>query len=122
MGFLYPAYPAHILFFWVSGYLYVRGKKVTSLEFIGLFLTNLYIYLQAYTKNPFTLTLVVILIDAIIVSKKRTNFQLSKLYKAITNSLFLVLPTFTVWFVNYAPMNILVYVNNLVNGRVLYAR
>lgn len=120
MGFLYPSHPEHIFFFWTSAYLVLRGRSIKYGEIVFLSAINFYLYKNALTKDPFFLTLIILLIAILL--KLKPNALSNKIYKFVSNCSFLVLPIITYLFVYKFPINNIYFlVDKWTSGRVALA-
>lgn len=119
LGFLYPSHPAHLFFFWVSSYVVLKNKNIKYIELLILLVFDFYFYVNTFTKDPFVLTIILILFTLIL--KLKPNFLDNRTYIYISNISFIVFPLLTLVFLYKAPSSWLLLINRLTNGRVMYA-
>lgn len=121
MGFLYPSHPAHMFFYWVSSYLLLRRNHISYVELFTLFILNILLYRESVTKNPFYLTIFVIIVSLIIKNGSDNKGELNRWYVRFSNLIFVISPLITLWFIYKSPSSLFNYVNNFINGRLVLA-
>ena len=59
LGFNYVSFASQRMFFALCSYLMFRGKKITYMELLALFLATIYMYQQTSTSSPFYLSILI---------------------------------------------------------------
>ena len=60
LGFNYVSFASQRMFFAVCSYLMFRGKKISYMELLALFLATIYMYQQTSTSSPFYLSILIL--------------------------------------------------------------
>ena len=60
LGFNYVSFASQRLFFALCSYLMFRGKKISYMELLALFLATIYMYQQTSTSSPFYLSILML--------------------------------------------------------------
>lgn len=119
LGFNYVSFASQRMFFALCSYLMFRGKKITYIELLALFLATIYMYQQTSTSSPFYLSILILtyaLFSLKIIKKGLIieNFWLKK----IANYGFILALIITLYFCFYSSGNLFHLVDQFTHNRL----
>ena len=119
LGFNYVSFASQRLFFALCTYLMFRGKRISYLELLALFLATIYMYQQTSTTSPFYLSILILtyVLFSIKIFKKEfiiENFWLKK----IANYGFILALIITLYFCFYSSGNLFHLVDQFTHNRL----
>ena len=119
LGFNYVSFASQRMFFALCSYLMFRGKKITYMELLALFLATIYMYQQTSTTSPFYLSILILtyVLFSIKIFKKEfiiENFWLKK----IANYGFILALIITLYFCFYSSGNLFHLVDQFTHNRL----
>lgn len=90
LGFLYCTYPAHLLFFMVVSFSFLRDGKLNIFEYLAIILVDIYLYVMTDARNACGLVILYLILLLIISHIKVSGFFDYKLIRYFTKSLFFI--------------------------------
>lgn len=118
LGFGYATFLPQLFFFCSLVYIQLRKKMLTFIEVLVIVILDIYLYRISDTRNPFVLTLVLVVLTMLINRSSRFEQLFIKISPLFT-PIFLVTALFSYYFSkNYGNNGFSIIVNNLLSGRL----
>lgn len=122
LGFLYPTPGSHFVLYTILMWLYIRKNKIKWIEIVLAVTAAVFMYIKTDTRSPFMLSMLVILAGVIL----KYSEVLRRYHKCYSFIVIAAVPTACLMFfiLTYKfnwDNEIIVKINNIINGRIYLA-
>lgn len=119
LGFNYVSFASQRMFFALCSYLMFRGKKITYMELLALFLATIYMYQQTSTSSPFYLSILILTYALFSLKIIKKGFIIENFWlKKIANYGFILALIITLYFCFYSSGNLFHLVDQFTHNRL----
>lgn len=119
LGFNYVSFASQRMFFALCSYLMFRGKKITYMELLALFLATIYMYQQTSTSSPFYLSILILTYALFSLKIFKKEFIIENFWlKKIANYGFILALIITLYFCFYSSGNLFHLVDQFTHNRL----
>lgn len=119
LGFNYVSFASQRMFFALCSYLMFRGKKITYMELLALFLATIYMYQQTSTSSPFYLSILILTYALFSLKIIKKDFIIENFWlKKIANYGFILALIITLYFCFYSSGNLFHLVDQFTHNRL----
>lgn len=119
LGFNYVSFASQRMFFALCSYLMFRGKKITCMELLALFLATIYMYQQTSTSSPFYLSILILTYALFSLKIIKKGFIIENFWlKKIVNYGFILALIITLYFCFYSSGNLFHLVDQFTHNRL----
>ena len=119
LGFNYVSFASQRMFFAVCSYLMFRGKKISYMELLALFLATIYMYQQTSTSSPFYLSILILTYALLSIKIFKKEFIIGNfLSKALAQYGFIVALAVILYFCFYSSGNLFHLVDQFTHNRL----
>ncbi|MFT8882774.1 MAG: hypothetical protein ABF975_02025 [Liquorilactobacillus hordei] len=118
LGFSYSTFPAHLFLYLTLMYIFLKKGNISLWVSILILVVNGYIFQMTNTKNPFILTIFAIILTRISNKMMFVRNIINKLALISFPLCSFIVVWLSVEYTKFGNNPVLVYINNLVTGRV----
>ena len=119
LGFNYVSFASQRMFFAVCSYLMFRGKKISYMELLALFLATIYMYQQTSTSSPFYLSILILTYALLSIKIFKKEFIIGNFWsKALAQYGFIVALAVILYFCFYSSGNLFHLVDQFTHNRL----
>lgn len=119
LGFNYVSFASQRMFFALCSYLMFRGKKITYMELLALFLATIYMYQQTSTSSPFYLSILILTYALFSLKIIKKGFIIENFWlKKNANYGFILALIITLYFCFYSSGNLFHLVDQFTHNRL----
>ena len=119
LGFNYVSFASQRMFFAVCSYLMFRGKKISYMELLALFLATIYMYQQTSTSSPFYLSILILTYALFSIKIFKKEFIIGNFWsKEFAHYGFIVALAIILYFCFYSSGNLFHFVDKFTHNRL----
>lgn len=119
LGFNYVSFASQRLFFALCSYLMYRGKKISYLELLALFLATIYMYQQTSTSSPFYLSILILTYALFSIKIFKKELIIGNFWtKALAQNAFIIALVIILYFCFYSSGNLFHLVDQFTHNRL----
>ena len=119
LGFNYVSFASQRMFFALCSYLMYRGKKISYMELLALFLATIYMYQQTSTSSPFYLSILILTYALFSIKIFKKEFIIGNFWsKEFAHYGFIVALAIILYFCFYSSGNLFHFVDKFTHNRL----
>ena len=119
LGFNYVSFASQRMFFALCSYLMYRGKKISYMELLALFLATIYMYQQTSTSSPFYLSILILTYALFSIKIFKKEFIIGNFWsKELAHYGFIVALAIILYFCFYSSGNLFHFVDKFTHNRL----
>ena len=119
LGFNYVSFASQRMFFALCSYLMFRGKKISYMELLALFLATIYMHQQTSTSSPFYLSILILTYALLSIKIFKKEFIIGNFWsKALAQYGFIVALAVILYFCFYSSGNLFHLVDQFTHNRL----
>ena len=119
LGFNYVSFASQRMFFAVCSYLMFRGKKISYMELLALFLATIYMYQQTSTSSPFYLSILILTYALFSIKIFKKKFIIGNFWsRELVHYGFIVALAIILYFCFYSSGNLFHFVDEFTHNRL----
>ena len=119
LGFNYVSFASQRMFFALCSYLMFRGKKISYMELLALFLATIYMHQQTSTSSPFYLSILILTYALFSIKIFKKEFIIGNFWsKELTHYGFIVALAIILYFCFYSSGNLFHFVDKFTHNRL----
>ena len=119
LGFNYVSFASQRMFFAVCSYLMFRGKKISYMELLALFLATIYMHQQTSTSSPFYLSILILTYALFSIKIFKKEFIIGNFWsKELAHYGFIVALAIILYFCFYSSGNLFHFVDKFTHNRL----
>ena len=120
LGFNYVSFASQRMFFALCSYLMFRGKKISYMELLALFLATIYMHQQTSTSSPFYLSILILTYALFSIKIFKKEFIIGNFWsKELTHYGFIVALAIILYFCFYSSGNLFHFVDKFTHNRLI---
>ena len=119
LGFNYVSFASQRMFFALCSYLMFRGKKISYMELLALFLATIYMHQQTSTSSPFYLSILILTYALFSIKIFKKEFIIGNFWsKELAHYGFIVALAIILYFCFYSSGNLFYFVDKFTHNRL----
>ena len=119
LGFNYVSFASQRMFFALCSYLMFRGKKISYMELLALFLATIYMHQQTSTSSPFYLSILILTYALFSIKIFKKEFIIGNFWsKELAHYGFIVALAIILYFCFYSSGNLFHFVDKFTHNRL----
>lgn len=119
LGFNYVSFASQRMFFALCSYLMFRGKKISYMELLALFLATIYMHQQTSTSSPFYLSILILTYALFSIKIFKKEFIIGNFWsKKLVHYGFIVALAIILYFCFYSSGNLFHFVDKFTHNRL----
>ena len=119
LGFNYVSFASQRMFFAVCSYLMFRGKKISYMELLALFLATIYMYQQTSTSSPFYLSILILTYALFSIKIFKKKLIIGSFWtKTLVQNGFILALAIILYFCFYSSGNLFHFVDEFTHNRL----
>ena len=119
LGFNYVSFASQRMFFALCSYLMFRGKKISYMELLALFLATIYMHQQTSTSSPFYLSILILTYALFSIKIFKKKFIIGNFWsRELVHYGFIVALAIILYFCFYSSGNLFYFVDKFTHNRL----